>query len=186
MRLLAEVGYAETTNARIAAETDLTRGALLYHFPTREALLDAVINHLQTARTQLLQAAVDAAPHGADRTDHAIDAYWRLLHERPFLAFAELEAAARAEPQLKVRLRTAQEAFDRAEIGDHLFDLVQGGEGPRFQASRDLARFMLEGLARARLTYDADGRTQRLLAIVKRAARMLNRKGSVQDLWPEG
>jgi len=185
MRLLAEVGYSETTNARIAAETSLTRGALLYHFPTREALLDAVIAHLQTARTQLLQAAVDAAPHGADRTDHAIDSYWRLLHEKPFLAFAELEAAARAEPQLKVRLKTAQEAFDRAEIGDHLFDLVQGGEGPRFQASRDLARFMLEGLARARLTYDADARTQRLLAVVKRAARMLNRKGSVQDLWPE-
>jgi AcrR family transcriptional regulator len=183
MRLLAEVGYAETTNARIATETDLTRGALLYHFPTREALLDAVIAHVQAARARLLQEAVDAAPHGADRTDHAIDAYWRLLHEQPFLAFAELEAAARAEPQLKSRLRTAQEAFDRAEIGDHLFDLVQGGEGPRFQASRDLARFMLEGLARARLTYDASGRTERLLAVVKRAARMLNRKGSVADLW---
>lgn len=185
MRLLAEVGYAETTNARVASETGLTRGALLYHFPTREALLDAAIAHIQAARTNLLQAAVDGAPHGADRTDHAIDAYWRLLHETPFLAFAELEAAARAEIQLKARLKAAQEAFDRAEIGDHLFDLVQGGEGPRFQASRDLARFMLEGLARARLTYDGQARTERLLAVVKRAARMLNRKGSVQDLWPE-
>ncbi|MEO6379912.1 MAG: TetR/AcrR family transcriptional regulator, partial [Caulobacteraceae bacterium] len=38
---------------------------------------------------------------------------------------------------------------------------------------------------RARLTYDGQARTERLLAVVKRAARMLNRKGSVQDLWPE-
>ena len=45
---------------------------------------------------------------------------------------------------------------------------------------------MLEGLARARLTYDAEARTERLLAVVKRAARMLNRKGAGIDLWPEG
>ena len=79
----------------------------------------------------------------------------------------------------------AQEAFDRAQVSASMFDLVQGGAGPRFQASRDLARFMLEGLARARLSYDGEGRTRRLLAVVKRAARMLNRKGGDVDLWPE-
>ena len=51
--------------------------------------------------------------------------------------------------------------------------------------SRDLARFMLEGMARSGLTYDADERVQRLLAVIKRATHMLNRKGGVQDLWPE-
>jgi hypothetical protein len=64
-----------------------------------------------------------------------------------------------------------------------MFDLVQAGAGPRFQASRDLARFVLEGLSRAYLADDADGRIERLLAVVKRAARMLNRKGSSTDLW---
>ena len=29
-------------------------------------------------------------------------------------------------------------------------------------------------------------RTERLLAVVKRAARILNRKGPGADLWPEG
>ena len=53
-------------------------------------------------------------------------------------------------------------------------------------ASRDLARFMLEGLARASLTYDSDVRAGHLLAVIKRATHMLNRKGSEQDLWPEG
>ena len=82
-------------------------------------------------------------------------------------------------------LGAAQEAFDRAEVGDHLFDLVQGGKGARLQAGRDLARFMLEGLARSGLTYDADERVQRLLAVIKRATHMLNRKGGEHDLWPE-
>jgi AcrR family transcriptional regulator len=186
LRLFVEIGYHAATNARIAEASGLTRGAMLYHFPDREALLEAVVPFIQQARMQMLQAAADSAPAGADRIDYAIDSYWRLLGEPPFVAFAELESAARTDPVLGERLGPAEIAFDRAETSGHLVELVQGAEGPRFQASRDLARFMLEGLSRARLTYDADGRTERLLAVVKRAAHILNRKGSAQDLWPEG
>ena len=186
MRLYAETGYQAAGHAQVAEAAGLTRGAMLYHFPDRESLVKAVVPHIQSARQKLLQASVNSAPHGADRTDYAIDSYWRLLHETPFVAFAELERAARTDALVREHLAPAQDAFDRAEVGEHLFELVQGGQGPRLQAGRDLARFMLEGLSRARLAYDGEGRTERLLAIVKRAARMLNRKGSVQDLWPEG
>ena len=31
----------------------------------------------------------------------------------------------------------------------------------------------------------SDGRAERLLTVVKRAARMLNRKGDVGDLWAD-
>jgi len=186
MRLFGEIGYAGATNARIAEAAGLTRGAMLYHFPDRESLVEAAVAHIQVQRERLLQAAVDTSPHGPDRTDYAIDAYWQLLHSPAFVAFAELERAGRTDPLVQARVSEAQEAFDRAEVGDHLFDLVQGGAGPRLQAGRDLARFMLEGLARARLAYDGEARTANLLAVVKRAARMLNRKGSEQDLWPEG
>ncbi len=185
MRLYAEHGYQSSGHAQVAEAAKLTRGAMLYHFPDRESLMEAVVPHVQSARERLLQAAINAAPHGADRADYAIDSYWRLLHEIPFVAFAELERAARTDPLVRKHLAPAQDAFDRAEVGDHLFDLVQGGTSPRLQAGRDLARFMLEGLSRARLAYDGEVRTERLLAVVKRAARMLNRKGSVQDLWPE-
>ena len=63
--------------------------------------------------------------------------------------------------------------------------LAQAGADPRFQTSRDLGRFLLEGLARGAMTYDEAVRRRRLLAVVKRAVRMLNRKGDIQDLWPE-
>ena len=186
MRLFAEVGYHPASNAVIAEHADLTRGAMLYHFATREALLDAAIPHIQAARARLFEAAALDMPAGQDRTDHAIDSYWRLLHETPFVAFAELEAAARTDAPLRERLRDAQAAFDRNQVGEHITGLVQAGEAPRFQASRDLARFVLEGLARAHLADAPDARTERLLAVVKRAARALNRKGPVIDLWPEG
>lgn len=185
LELFAEVGYAAASHVAIAERSGMTRGAMLYHFPTHEDLVAAAVDHIQAARARLFEEAVSSAPHGADRTDHAIDSYWRLLRAPAFVAFAELESAARTDPNLQALLVPAQQAFDRAQVGAHLFDLVQAGAGPRFQASRDLARFALEGLARAHLAYDAEARSERLRAILKRAARMLNRKGGGQDLWED-
>ena len=137
MRLFAEIGYHPAGNAVIAEASGLTRGAMLYHFASREALLDAVIPHIQAARARLFESAAAAMPPGADRTDYAIDSYWRLLHEAPFVAFAELEAAARTDAPLRERLRGAQAAFDRNQMGEHMAVLVQAGETPR--ASRPAA-----------------------------------------------
>jgi AcrR family transcriptional regulator len=185
MRLFADVGYHTATNAVIAEEAGLTRGAMLYHFATREELVEAAIAFIEVKRARLLEAAASPPP-GVDAAEHAIDAYWALLHEPPFLAFAELEAAARTDAMLRERLASAQSAFDHAQLGGDRFGaLVQAGADPRFQTSRDLGRFLLEGLARGAMTYDDVARRERLLTVIKRAVRMLNRKGDVQELWPE-
>jgi hypothetical protein len=86
---------------------------------------------------------------------------------------------------LRTRLAAAQSAFDRAQVGDRFGAMVSAGADPRFQASRDLGRFLLEGLARGAMTYDEEVRRERLLAVVKRAVRALNRKGEVHDLWSD-
>ena len=184
-RLFAELGYPAATNARIAEAAGMTRGAMLYHFPTREALIDAAVEHIQAERARLLAAAADSAPPGADLADHAIDAYWRLLRQPAFRAFAELEAIAKTDPDVARRIAAAQADFDKAHAGEPFSRLLSAGGGARFQASRDLARFMLEGLARGTLTYDADARVENLLMVIKRAIHMLNRKGDLHDLWPD-
>jgi AcrR family transcriptional regulator len=185
MRLFAQIGYHAATNAMIAEEAKLTRGAMLYHFATREELVEAAIGHIELERARLFEKAASpsAAPPGGDAAEHAIDAYWALLHETPFVAFAELEAAARTDPMLRERLAAAQSAFDHAQVGARFGAMVQAGADPRFQTSRDLGRFLLEGLARGAMTYDEAARRERLLAVVKRAVRMLNRKGDVHELW---
>jgi AcrR family transcriptional regulator len=185
MRLFAEIGYQRATNGEIADAAGLTRGAMLYHFPAREALVEAAVGHIQEARAAAFARAAKEPHDGIDAIEHAIDAYWRLLRSPPFVAFAELECVARTDPWLESVLRPAREAFDRGDFGDGLSALFQAGAAPRFQASRDLARFALEGLSRADLAYDGDGRRARLLQVLKRAAHMLNRKGDVIDLWPE-
>ena len=183
MRLFAERGYHASSNADVAEAAGLTRGAMLYHFPTREDLVEAAIDHIQQRRTEAFEAAAREQAEG-DATDQAIDAYWELLHQAPFKAFAELEAVARTDPDLARRIAPAQAAFDHAQIGS-LSGLLLAGPGARFQTGRDLARFMLEGLARSTLTYDQDDRTERLLAVIKRITRVMNRKGSVQEIWED-
>lgn len=185
MRLFAEIGYHAASNAVIADAANLTRGAMLYHFATREELVEAAIGHIELHRARLFEQAAANPPPGVDAAEHAIDVYWSLLHELPFIAFAELEAAARTDPMLAERLVSAQSAFDHVQMGGHVGAMVQAGHDPRFQASRDLGRFLLEGLAKGSMTYDEQARRDRLIAVVKRAVRMLNRKGDSQDLWSE-
>jgi len=185
MRLFAELGYHAATNGLIADAAKLTRGAMLYHFSTREELVEAAIAHIEVERARLFEEAASTPPPGIDAVEHAIDAYWALLHEPAFIAFAELETASRTDGMLRSRLAIAQGAFDRGQVGDRFLALAQAGADARSQTSRDLGRFLLEGLARGSLTYDQEARRERLLKVVKRAIRMLNRKGDVQELWPE-
>ena len=185
MALFAELGVVAATNPLIAERAGMTRGAMLYHFPSRDLLVAATADHIQAARAKALTEAAQQAPAGADLAEHAIDAYWSLLHTVPFIAFAELEAAARSDPMVARAIAPAQAAFDEARASEQFSRILQAGSGPRFQASRDLARFMLEGLWRAQLTYDEEARVANLLAVVKRVTHMLNRKGGAQDLWPD-
>lgn len=185
MRLFAELGYDRAGNAAIAEACGLTRGAMLYHFPTREALVEAAAWHIQSAREAAFEAEASKLKPGQDALDGAIDAYWRLLSSIPFAAFLALERAARQDPDVASAIKPAQEAFDRAAMGRATPGFIMAGNDARFQVSRDLARFALDGLHRAALTYEQDARVENLITVVKRAVHMLNRKGDVHDLWGE-
>jgi AcrR family transcriptional regulator len=156
---------------------------MLDHFPTREDLLAAAAEHIQAERLALMDTAAANPPPGVDATGQAIAAYWQLLSEPAFVAFAELEAVARTDPLVRGRIAPAQAAFDRAQVGAPFSAIAQAGQGARHQTARDLARFLLEGLSHATLAYDQEARVQNLIAVVDRAVRMLNRKGDVQELW---
>lgn len=181
--LLSATGLASVTPAAIAARAGVARTAYLYHFPDRRALLGALAPHLGEGMARLFDGA-GRPPPGVDASDHAIDTYWALLFEPPFLAFAELRSAARADPEVAAAIETLLADFDSGRLGGRFGAVAQAGEDPRFQTSRDLGRFLLEGLARGGLSYDADDRRRRLIAVVKRAVHGLNRKGASQDLWP--
>lgn len=185
MRLFAELGYDRAGNAAIAEACGLTRGAMLYHFPTREDLVEAAAWHIHAAREVAFEAEARKLKPGQDALDGAIDAYWRLLSSPPFAAFLALERAARQDPDVARSIRPAQEAFDKGAMGRATPGFIMAGNDARFQASRDLARFALDGMHRSALTYDQEARIEAVLTVIKRAIHMLNRKGDITDLWTE-
>ena len=72
MNLFAEVGYHAATNGLIADAARLTRGAMLYHFASREELVQAAVAHIEVERARLFEMAASAPPApGVDATEQA-------------------------------------------------------------------------------------------------------------------
>ena len=66
LKVLAEVGAMGFTLDAVAARTQVSKGALLHHFPSKLALLEGLIDHLGEDYTNavLAEAARDPEPYG--------------------------------------------------------------------------------------------------------------------------
>jgi len=49
---LIEVGFARTTTLEVQRRADVSRGALLHHFPSKAELLVAAVDHLAEMRAK--------------------------------------------------------------------------------------------------------------------------------------
>lgn len=65
-RLFAERGYEEASIEQVLAESGLSRGALYYHFRSKEALFLAVLEEVEADVLQQVQAAALEAAAGGD------------------------------------------------------------------------------------------------------------------------
>ena len=59
---LAEMGWGATTVAVVAEHSGVSRGAAQHHFPTREDLITAALEHMFDSRMQQAVAAAASAP----------------------------------------------------------------------------------------------------------------------------
>lgn len=72
-RVLAQRGYAEAQIEEIAAAADTSKGGLYFHFPTKEALVAAVIGRAgDILRRRVNRAVSDAGPDPVARADAAL------------------------------------------------------------------------------------------------------------------
>src|SRR5690349_22979314 len=81
MRVLARQGYARTSLMDIASEVGMSKGAVHYHFPTKEALMGQV---LQTACDTVATRTMGAWTEGGDPADalrSALRVLWRARAE---------------------------------------------------------------------------------------------------------
>src|SRR5215212_9497832 len=67
---LIEVGFARTTTLEVQRRADVSRGALLHHFPSKAELLVAAVDHLAEMRARELKAlSSQLPPEGIERAE---------------------------------------------------------------------------------------------------------------------
>jgi len=108
---LIEVGFARTTTLEVQRRADVSRGALLHHFPSKTELLVAAVDHLAEMRARELKLLAAALPEGRARTDAVIGLLWQCFSGTFFQVAMELRTAARTDSELRRVLITAERSL---------------------------------------------------------------------------
>jgi len=94
-KLFREKGYQATSVREIALAAQMKSGSLYYHYPSKEALLDAVMNLAITKLTDEVAAAIRQTPPSAAfraRLKNAIHAHLTAIHQHIDLVIASRQS----------------------------------------------------------------------------------------------
>jgi TetR/AcrR family acrAB operon transcriptional repressor len=150
IRVLARQGYAGTSLLDIAREAGMSKGAVHYHFPTKEALLSVV---LKTACETVQARTLGVFGQGEDLLESfrkAIEVLWEARASRSdeALVVADLLAQSLHDPSLRPQLaefyRISTEQVE-AYLGERLSSLGLEPKVPLSTLSR-LVLGILDGL----------------------------------------
>lgn len=183
---LATRGYAQTTNNLICEIADISRGAMLHHYPTRQELMVAVIDYAfyrhMSAFSQAIRALTDE-----DRMDRnvgiAID--WQLCQSREYQAYIELNVAARTNPELRATFVPRARRHDQAWKEELLEVFPEWRRDLRMlDLTRHLVRAILEGMILRREIHKDTGTEWAVLGLVAEMSQLI-RTGKLVFPEPE-
>jgi AcrR family transcriptional regulator len=105
---LVAYGYAGTTTMRVAEKAGVTRGAQIHHFPAKEDLVVAAIEHLAHQRAKKAIGDLGLIDQNPDTANAILDFLWS-LHEGPlFVATIELWIASRTDRVLAAQIERVE------------------------------------------------------------------------------
>jgi AcrR family transcriptional regulator len=168
---LVERGFSGTSTTLVSERAGVSRGAQLHHFPTKNDLVVAAVEHLTEVRGAELAAAARALPRGPRRTRAVLEMLGDHFTSPVFTAALELWVAARTDATLLAAVAPLEQRVGR-EVHRLTVELLgaderQPGVRELVQATLDLVRGL--GLA-ATITDD----TRRRRRILDRWARVLD------------
>lgn len=99
-------GYEATSLDALAGTLGIRKQTILYWFPSKEALLDAVIDRSATDLAAVLERTLSRAGEGWDRVEAIVKSVFRLAARRPEL-LGLLREVSRLGPPASTRLSDA-------------------------------------------------------------------------------
>lgn len=114
---LIEQGAARTTTLEVQRKAEVSRGALLHHFPTHADLLSATVTDLVHRNEQSVFDMLEKLQSAPDAVERAIRALALMMAQPAFMAELELWTLARTDGSLREALlkveRDAQKESER-------------------------------------------------------------------------
>lgn len=160
---LETYGYSRMTTQLIAKKADISRGAMLHHYATKQELVASLIDYVMYKRMQLFIKRIQALSEDARVRQHAgIELYWQSLLTREFTAYVELSLAARTDPELREIFLPKARQYDRVERAEILRIFPEWASRPAaYELAMDYCIACMEGLLMNRDIWD--DRTRRIL-----------------------
>ena len=175
---LIELGVAGTTTLAVQRKAEVSRGALLHHFPSHATLLAASVAELVKRNEQAVLDSRAELRASSDKLETAIRSLAFAARQPAYLAELELWAVARTDNTLKQALIAAERAAKRdlERVYASLF-----GDWASSEAYDDvvsLTLHLVRGLAVSENIRVSIPRRERLIAAWTSAVRMMLRHGA--------
>jgi AcrR family transcriptional regulator len=149
---LIELGWSGTSTTEVVRRAGVSRGAQVHHYPTKEDLVLAAVEHLCTRRMGEYRAAVERLPVHERTPAASVDLLWSVWSGPTLEAWLEIVLACRVQPALRARFVEFEHRFFDAALS--LFHETQ----PEMTSDPEFARLalrftfcLLDGLAVGRL-----------------------------------
>jgi AcrR family transcriptional regulator len=149
---LVELGWSGTSTTEVVRRAGVSRGAQVHHYPSKEDLVLAAIEHLLARRHEEYRIAFEQFPADRRTPAEGFELLWSQCFGPSFDAWLELAVAARRSPALHARFVEVERRFADATIA--LFqDLFPDDFGDREFATvaMRLTFSVLDGLAIGRI-----------------------------------
>lgn len=111
LNCIYEKGFQNTPTTEITERAGISRGALLYHFPSKEDLVAAALEHLLDQEIQRLRSVADSYARGQLSLDDFVDYLWERFSGRLFMITLDYLATARTDPVIQQTMKRVSAEF---------------------------------------------------------------------------
>ena len=175
IQCFVKFGYKNTTTSRIAEEAGVSRGAMLHHFPSRDAVIRGAVFYLQEKRLKeykVIISEVHAKPQNGVTSEvvkEAIRATWKYFNLPSFFAYNELLVASRTETELAKIFYPQQKMFEQQllETLKAIYPLW-GDKGQALELGSDVVFLTMQGMATSFMQHHKKERVEHILEYLEK------------------
>ncbi len=101
IKCLDQWGYGAVTNIKVADVAGVSRGAMMHHFPTRQALIVGTIEFAYANQNEMRAAELAKVPLALDRFRRIMDLSYTTQRMPEGMALNEIRIGSRSDPEIR-------------------------------------------------------------------------------------